>query len=115
MEKPSAAKAPKVPISEIGTTRIGISVARQLCRNRYTTNTTSTKAMARVLTTSLRDSVTNGVVLYGIVYTMPAGNRGAWSSMTSLICLATLSALASGCRNIPISAAGMSSLAPLIE
>src|SRR5205823_14769564 len=34
MEKPSAANAPKVPMSEIGTTRIGINVARQLCRNR---------------------------------------------------------------------------------
>ena len=44
IEKPSAAKAAKVPMSEIGTTRIGISVARQLCRNRNTTITTSTKA-----------------------------------------------------------------------
>ena len=63
MEKPSAANAAKVPMREIGTTRIGISVARQLCRNRNTTNTTSTKAMSSVLITSFRDSVTNGVVL----------------------------------------------------
>ena len=63
MEKPSAANAPKVPTSEMGTTRTGINVARQLCRKRKTTNTTSTKAMSRVLITSFSDSVTNGVVL----------------------------------------------------
>src|SRR4030095_14086163 len=66
MEKPIAAKAPNVPMSEIGTTRIGITVARQLCRNRNTTNTTSTKAMISVLITSFSDSVTKGVVLYAI-------------------------------------------------
>ena len=34
MEKPSAANAPKVPMREMGTTRTGINVARQLCRNK---------------------------------------------------------------------------------
>ncbi len=63
MEKPSAEKAAKVPMREIGTTTIGISVARQLCRKRNTTMTTSTKATKSVFTTSFSDSVTNGVVL----------------------------------------------------
>ncbi len=65
--------------------------------------------MNSVFITSFSDSVTNGVVLYGIEYTMPGGKCGAWASITCLICLATSSALASGCRKIPISAAGMSS------
>ena len=63
MEKPSAEKAAKVPTSEIGTARIGISVARQLCRKRNTTIVTSTKAAKSVFTTSFSDSVTNGVVV----------------------------------------------------
>jgi len=50
-------------MSEIGTARIGISVARQLCRKRNTTSVTSTKAMKSVFTTSFSDSVTNGVVV----------------------------------------------------
>src|SRR5207302_8683529 len=65
MEKPSAEKAAKLPMSEIGTARIGISVARQLCRNRNTTSVTSRNAMKSVFTTSFSDSVTNGVVVYG--------------------------------------------------
>ncbi len=63
IEKSSAAKAANVPMSEIGTARIGISVARQLCRKRNTTSVTSTKAMKSVFTTSFSDSVTNGVVV----------------------------------------------------
>src|SRR6059036_1737062 len=35
-------------------------------------------------------------------YTMPGGNRGAWSSITCLSCLATRSALASGSGNIVV-------------
>ncbi len=63
IEKPSAWNAANVPISEIGTTRIGIRVARQLCRKRYTTSTTSTNAMPRVIATSFSDSITKGVVV----------------------------------------------------
>ena len=37
-------------------------VARQLCKNKYTTTNTSSIASASVLSTSRIDSVTNGVV-----------------------------------------------------
>src|SRR5207245_6428940 len=74
IEKPSAANAAKVPISETGTAAIGISVARQLCRNRNTTNATSTNAMPSVIPTSLSDCVTNGTVVYGTEQNKPAGN-----------------------------------------
>ncbi len=42
---------------------VGTSVARQFCRNRYITATTSSTASIRVMTTSLIEVVTNGVVL----------------------------------------------------
>ena len=55
-----------MPISEIGTATIGISVARQLCRKRYTTASTSTIASMRVLTTSLIEAETKRVVSKGM-------------------------------------------------
>ena len=51
-EKPKASRNAKAPISAIGTTAIGTIVARQSPRNRNTTSTTSTKASARVVSTS---------------------------------------------------------------
>jgi hypothetical protein len=63
IEYPNAASTPNVPISTTGTAMVGISVARQFCRNRYITTTTSTMASIRVITTSLIDTVTKGVVL----------------------------------------------------
>ena len=49
-----------------GTARIGISVARQLCRKRKTTSVTSAIASSSVITTSSIDAVTNGVVSNGM-------------------------------------------------
>ena len=63
IEYPNAASTPNVPISTTGTAMVGISVARQFCRNRYITTTTSAMASIRVITTSLIDTVTKGVVL----------------------------------------------------
>ena len=50
---PNGMKNPKVPIIETGMARIGIIVARQFCRNKNTTNTTSPSASSNVITTSL--------------------------------------------------------------
>ncbi len=63
--KPSAVNTAKVPSRDTGTASMGISVARQLCRNRNTTISTSTIAANSVFITSFIDSVTNGVVVYG--------------------------------------------------
>ena len=64
MEKPSAAKAPNVPMSEMGTTTIGINVARQLCRNRRDHEHNQYERYdQRLDDISFSDSVTNGVVL----------------------------------------------------
>ena len=51
IEKPSAVMPIAVPMIEIGTAMMGISVARMLCRNRNTTRTTSTSASKNVWTT----------------------------------------------------------------
>jgi len=45
-----------VPTSEIGMATIGMTEARQVCRNTMTTTTTSATAARIVLTTSRTDS-----------------------------------------------------------
>ena len=65
MEKPKAASTPKVPSKTTGTAIVGMSVARAFCRNRYMTRNTSTTASNSVLTTSLIEVRTNGVVSSG--------------------------------------------------
>ena len=62
MEKPSNGKIANVPINDTGTAIIGISVARQFCRNRNTTSVTSTMASRIVFAISLIPSVTGAVV-----------------------------------------------------
>ena len=47
-ENPNASITPKVPISEIGTAMVGISVARQFCNERKTTRITSSSASNNV-------------------------------------------------------------------
>ena len=61
-EKPSASITAKVPISDTGTAISGMSVARQLPRNRKTTITTRMKASTSVCITSSMLSLTKAVV-----------------------------------------------------
>ena len=60
-EKPNSCIAASVPTSDTGTAAIGISDARQFCRNSSTTSTTSTIASASVCSTLLIDAFTNSV------------------------------------------------------
>ena len=62
IEKPNSSIAANVPINDTGTASIGISVARQFCRNRNTTANTSIMDSTSVLTTSRIDTRTNLVV-----------------------------------------------------
>ena len=55
-ENPKISMKPKVPINEIGTAMVGISVARQFCNEKNTTTITKNKASNRVLYTSWIDS-----------------------------------------------------------
>ena len=57
-EAPTA--PPNVPSSTTGTAMVGISVARQFCRNRNITRNTSTMASTRVLTTSSIEMLDEG-------------------------------------------------------
>ena len=54
--------------------------ARQFCRNKNITQTTSTMASNRVLTTSCMAARTNGVVSNGITASTPSGKKGRSSS-----------------------------------
>ena len=47
-EKPKTSITPNVPISEIGTAIVGMSVARQFCSERNTTRITSSSASMSV-------------------------------------------------------------------
>ncbi len=58
MVKPSGIKKMNVPMIDTGIARIGMSVARQLCRNRNTTTITRMSASSRVLATSLIETST---------------------------------------------------------
>jgi len=61
-EKPSAASTAKVPTSETGIATIGMTEARQVCRNRMTTTTTRATASRMVTSTSCTDCAMNVVV-----------------------------------------------------
>ena len=61
-EKPSSAITANVPISDTGTSIMGMSVARQSWRKISTTMKTRTNASKRVLYTSWTDSSMNTVV-----------------------------------------------------
>ena len=60
-EKPNRYMTAKVPISDTGTAISGMIEARQVCRNRITTMTTSRIASSRVCTTALIEPRTNTV------------------------------------------------------
>ncbi|MNC39378.1 hypothetical protein D3C75_880330 [compost metagenome] len=60
-EKPNRCMTAKVPISDTGTAISGMIEARQVCRNRMTTSTTSTSASNRVCTTASMEPRTNTV------------------------------------------------------
>ena len=65
--KPMAAMTAKVPMIATGTATNGIIADRQFCRNTITTMATRMIASIRVRTTSLIDSVINGVISREIV------------------------------------------------
>ena len=67
IEKPNSHSPRHAPASAIGTTMVGISVARQFCRNRNMTRNTSAIASTSVLTTSSIEMRMNGVESNGMV------------------------------------------------
>ena len=63
IEKPSASCTANVPTSDTGMAMIGMIAARQVCRKRTITSTTSTIASISVRWTSFTDSWTYSVGL----------------------------------------------------
>ena len=106
MVKPNRVNAAKVATSETGTASIGITVARQFCRNRNTTTSTSNSASIKVCTTSFREALTNLVLSNTMSYAMSSGKAtdNSWSCF--LIRPAVSMALASGVRLMDMAAAG---------
>ena len=94
-----------LPMIDTGTATSGISVARQLCRNRKVTPTTSSSASAKVRSTSAMEARTKVVVSSGKEQAMPAGNCCASSAVRAFTAAATSSALAPGLRKMPIGTA----------
>ena len=66
MENPTTHRPAKAPMSDTGTAIIGISVARQVCRKRNTTASTSSAASKMVVFTSLIEASTKRVVSNGM-------------------------------------------------
>ena len=62
IEKPKRYRSEKVPTIDTGTATSGMIEARQVCRNRITTSTTSATDSNSVLTTDLIEARTNCVV-----------------------------------------------------
>ena len=62
-EKPNIAMKKKVPMSDTGMATMGMTAARQVCRNRITTSTTRTTASRMVSTTASTDCWMNWVGL----------------------------------------------------
>ena len=61
--KPNAPMKKNVPISDTGMATIGMTAARQVCRNRITTSTTRSTASPMVSMTALTDCWMNSVGL----------------------------------------------------
>jgi hypothetical protein len=93
-------------MSATGTTRVGMIVARKLCRNTSITMNTSTIAITSVMITSSIAVMMNFVESNGTNHSTPAGRLGASSSMRVFTASATSSAFAPGCSNTPKPATG---------
>ena len=97
-EKPSRYITAKVPTKEIGTTTAGISVARQLRRNRNTTITTSPTASTISTCTSFTDARMVCVRSPRICTSTEAGKAFSSCGNKSLMRSATSITLAPGWR-----------------
>ena len=110
IENPRTFINANVPISETGMVIAGMSVVRQLCKNKNTTAITSTIEIASVLSTSRIDSLTNGVASKPNLYVIPCGKCPCNRSIVELTSRATCSAFALGSVStaMPIASAPLS-------
>ena len=97
----------KVPTTDTGTAISGIIDARQVCRNRITTSTTSTTASSSVCTTARMESRTKTVGSYGAAHFISSGKRVASSAILARTAFDRSMALAPGDWKIPIPTASL--------
>ncbi|MNO69857.1 hypothetical protein D3C76_607200 [compost metagenome] len=76
-EKPHRYMMAKVPISDTGTARLGISVARPLRRNSQTTRITSATEMSRVSSASSSEARIDGL-RSSITFSLTRGPSTSW-------------------------------------
>src|SRR6202522_552998 len=86
---------------ETGTATRGMIDARQVCRNRITTNTTRITASSSVCSTARIDSRTNTVGSHSARQATPVGKLRDRSGNFAYTASATAIALAPGDRKIP--------------
>ncbi|EKQ63186.1 hypothetical protein WS7_03280 [Xanthomonas citri pv. malvacearum str. GSPB2388] len=102
IEKPSRYNAANVPTTDTGTASNGMIEARQVCRNRITTSTTSSTASSNVCTTALIESRTNTVGSYAADQAMSCGNCFSSSAILARTASDNSIALAPGDWNTPM-------------
>jgi len=85
-EKPYRYITAKVPTRDTGTARVGISEARKLPRNRYTTRITSPTAMNKVISASCRVAVITGERSMARLSVTLAGSTACKAGNCALIC-----------------------------
>ena len=96
IENPRSCITASVPISDTGMVRQGMSVARQFCRKRNITSTTSTVVSTKVYSTSCIELRTTSVVSRAIWYSTSGGNASASSSIFAFTAFETASELEPG-------------------
>ena len=106
MVKPAAARTAKVPSSTTGMARVGTSVARRFCRNRYITRKTSTIASMRVFTTDSIEALTTGELSRGKTARTPGGKKGSNSATVARTAATDSTTLAPVARRSARPAAG---------
>jgi hypothetical protein len=106
IEKPNTHSTAKLASRQSGTVTAGISVARQLPRNRKMTSTTSTAASASVTQTPSMARLMNCDSSDPTTISIPCGSVGLISSAACLAASATASVLAPDWRTMPRPIAG---------
>ena len=96
MEKPTVYMPTSVPSSAEGTTSVGMSVARKLCRNTSITRNTSATASQSVISTSWIATRMNGIEVNPQNQLTPVGKLACSSRIFASTAPATCSALAPG-------------------
>jgi hypothetical protein len=109
IENPKICMPMNAPMSATGTTSVGISVARKLCRNTSMTMNTRTTAATRVKMTSSMACVMKVVASSATNHSTPGGNSRCNSFIRALTASATWSAFAPGNSVTPKPLTGWSS------